>query len=880
MSFTYKSIILAARPKDHIVPGETFSVVENVAPSIKDLKDGQVLFQPHYLSIDPAMRTWLKDARSYIEPVKVGEVMRGLAIGVVKASRDARFPVGTYASGMTGWTELKVCSVDDLERYEMPPATKLTDGLGVLGVTGLTAYFGLIKIGNVKPGDFVVVSGAAGATGSVVGQIAKLKGATVLGIAGSDEKCRWLKDDLGYDEALNYKDINFHSKFRLATRNLIDIYFDNVAGEVLDMALARAKPHARFVMCGGISQHNSSNIRGLKNYLVIVSMRIRMEGFIVVDFKDEYPEAIKDLTQWLRKGNIKRKETIIKGGLERAEKALIGMYKGENTVPWHLPVWTWLFDSDYSALKGHDPDGTQGFTNVATKEHINFADLKDYSTYISTALVKVYGLQEGQNVALFSPNSVWYPVAMFSVLRVGAVVSGASPAYNIEEMIYALKTADAKYLFTVPESIPIAEAAAAEVGIPQRHIFLLEGKVEGHATVGELLEIGKSYKPTGQVEQFRLPLGKKNNDVCGYLSFSSGTTGLPKAVMIAHSNMIAQCLQLQQISFNRAIVAALPLFHITGLVYQMHLPVLLNARVYMLPKFTMDLLLQTVQDYRLSEIMLVPPILIRLVRDESLRKKYDLSSIETIACGAAPLSAEIIEMVRQRFPGVGIKQGYGMTESCACVTAHPPNKGDLKYAPYVGTIVASTELKIIDPDTGKECGFDQPGEIWARGPQVVMGYLNNPKATKETFDADGFLHTGDIGSINSEGLLSISDRLKEMIKVKGIGVAPAELEDLIHSHPDVADVAVVGIPDDYSGERPKAYVVLKPSKREAPILARELITFIQERKVRHKWLAEVEVIEEIPRSPAGKILRRALREGRNATTRRVVVVQAKGEARL
>ena len=198
-------------------------------------------------------------------------------------------------------------------------------------MTGLTAYFGILNVGQIKPGDFVVVSGAAGATGSVVGQIAKLKGCTVLGLAGTDDKCEWLVKDLGYDVALNYKDKDFAAKFRAATKGLIDVYFDNVGGEILDLALARAKPHARFVMCGGVSQYNTKDVRGPKNYLMIVSMRIRMEGFIVFDYEKEYSAARKQLLQWLEEGKIKRKETIVKGGLKEAEKALLGLYQGMNT---------------------------------------------------------------------------------------------------------------------------------------------------------------------------------------------------------------------------------------------------------------------------------------------------------------------------------------------------------------------------------------------------------------------------------------------------------------------------------------------------------------------------------------------------------------------
>lgn len=203
----------------------------------------------------------------------------------------------------------------------------------VSGITGLTAYFGILEVGKVKPGDFVVVSGAAGATGSVVGQIAKLKGCRVLGIAGTPDKCRWLVEELGFDEALNYKDPDFSKQFRAATKQLIDVYFDNVGGEILDMALGRAKPHARFVMCGGISQYNEAvhGQKGPSNYLMIVTMRIRMEGFIVFDYLEQYPKARKELAQWLEEGKIKRKETVVRGGLKEAPAALVGLYNGMNT---------------------------------------------------------------------------------------------------------------------------------------------------------------------------------------------------------------------------------------------------------------------------------------------------------------------------------------------------------------------------------------------------------------------------------------------------------------------------------------------------------------------------------------------------------------------
>lgn len=205
-----------------------------------------------------------------------------------------------------------------------------------------------------------------------------------------------------------------------------------------------------------------------------------------------------------------------------------------------------------------------------------------------------------------------------------------------------------------------------------------------------------------------------------------------------------------------------------------------------------------------------------------------------------------------------------MTESCSCITAHPPTHYDYKYASRVGQVVASTQVKIIDPDSGAECGIGKAGEILAKGPQIVMGYLYNEKATKETFDEEGWLHTGDMGVMDDEGFITITDRIKEMIKVKAIQVAPAELEDLLLGHEIIEDTAIMAIEDAYAGERPKAFVVLKPGLKEQwegkeVEIARSIIAWVKGKKVRHKWVKEVQIVEAIPKSPSGKILRRVLR---------------------
>ncbi|KAK4498053.1 hypothetical protein PRZ48_010709 [Zasmidium cellare] len=528
-------------------------------------------------------------------------------------------------------------------------------------------------------------------------------------------------------------------------------------------------------------------------------------------------------------------------------------------LPRDITTWEWLFEHPtYSPLHRFPQSQLGGFTDAITKERLSWQQVKETATHLSTALVKNYGLKVGETVSLFSANTIWYPVAMHATLRVGGKVSGASPAYNVEEMSYALQKADARFLMTHQDSMDVAVKSAEKAGVKKEHIFLLEGELEGFKSIKTLIEEGRRLGE--QVAYFRIPEGKTNFDVCGFLSFSSGTTGLPKAVMIAHQNVIAQCLQVMQItpSDHKRVLAVLPSFHITGLVHVLHLPLLINAEVYFLPAFTMEAMLNTVVEYKIPELLLVPPIVIRMIRDPVV-SKYDLSFLKRFSSGAAPMSDEVLQLLQKKFPNTGFKQGYGMTESCSCITAHPPWIYDYKYAHTVGTVVASTTVKILKED-GTEAEIGEPGEICAKGPQVVMGYLNNEAATKETFDDQGYLHTGDQGSIDENGVITILDRIKELIKVRGIGVAPAELEDLLLGHPAIEDVAVLGIPDDYSGEVPKAYVQVKPGNQESQDLGREILKYVKENKVRYKAVKEVEFIEAIPKSASGKILRRVLRD--------------------
>lgn len=309
----------------------------------------------------------------------------------------------------------------------------------------------------------------------------------------------------------------------------------------------------------------------------------------------------------------------------------------------------------------------------------------------------------------------------------------------------------------------------------------------------------------------------------------------------------------------------------------------MNGDCFMLPKFDLEDMIHQIVRHRIEELILVPPILIRIVKDP-VANRY-LPQLRRVvkrwSSGSAPISPEIIALLREKFPGTGFRQGYGATESTACISAHPPSHFDYRYASTAGKLVANTLAKVVSlDDPTVELGAGETGEIVAQGPQIAMGYLDNPAATAETFK-NGWFFTGDVGRIDAEGLLHIEDRIKEMIKVKGQQVAPAELEDLLLGHEVVEDVAVVGVPDSYAGERPKAVVVLKRGVRECEEVGRVLLEFVKGRKVRYKWLVEVEFVEVVPKSPTGKLLRRVVkaRERDGERVRGVVVREKMGRER-
>ena len=326
MSRTNRQLRLAARPVGEPRSTDWQQVEEPVA----EPGDGEFLVQVLYLSIDPAMRGWMNAGKSYIRPVEIGEVMRAGAVGRVIASRHPEFSVGDHVSGSFGVQEYCVSDGRGVTKVD-PAMAPLPVYLGTLGMSGMTAYFGLLDIGRPEPGQTVVVSGAAGAVGNVVGQVAKILGCRVIGIAGGERKCRSLVEEFGFDAAIDYQTEDVRKALREHAPDGVDIYFDNVGGDILDAVLTRLARGARIVICGAISQYNNTEpVKGPSNYMSLLVNRASMTGMVVFDYADRYGEGVAQLAEWLADGQLVSREDVVSGGVETFPETLMRLFRGEN----------------------------------------------------------------------------------------------------------------------------------------------------------------------------------------------------------------------------------------------------------------------------------------------------------------------------------------------------------------------------------------------------------------------------------------------------------------------------------------------------------------------------------------------------------------------
>jgi acyl-CoA synthetase (AMP-forming)/AMP-acid ligase II len=483
--------------------------------------------------------------------------------------------------------------------------------------------------------------------------------------------------------------------------------------------------------------------------------------------------------------------------------------------------------------------------DASSRRTVTYAQLVESVRAVAAGLAD-RGFGKGEVFAHYAPNLPEYAIAFHAVASLGGVNTTANPLLTVDELALQLRDCGARVLVTVPELLEKATAAAERSGVEEIFVY---GEADGATPFASLLESG------GRPPEVAIDPA---DDVVA-LPYSSGTTGLPKGVMLTHRNLVANICQCTHPKVstktgdefrNERAIAVLPFFHIYGLVVLMNLHLYRGATVVTMPRFDLAEFLRVIQDYRITRAWVVPPIVLALAK-HPLVDEFDLSSLEFMNSGAAPLSAELEAACGKRL-GCRMQQGYGLTETSP--TTHFVTDILAGQMPgSIGPTVPNTECRIIDVATSADAPDGEPGELCIRGPQVMKGYLNNPQATAQTIDSDGWLHTGDVAVAEADGSLRIVDRVKELIKYKGYQIAPAELEALLLTHPGIADAAVIPLPDEEAGEIPKAFVV--PSGSITP---EEVTRFVAERVAPYKKLGAVEIVDEIPKSPSGKILRRLL----------------------
>jgi acyl-CoA synthetase (AMP-forming)/AMP-acid ligase II len=483
-----------------------------------------------------------------------------------------------------------------------------------------------------------------------------------------------------------------------------------------------------------------------------------------------------------------------------------------------------------------------------TGRTLTYGMLADGIRRVATGLAR-RGFKKGDVFAIYSPNLPEYAIMFHAVASLGGIVTTVNPLYTAGELAKQLQDCRARLLITVPAFLDKAKEAAAQSGIEDIFVF---GTAEGARPFSELLDA----PPTPP----KIAVNTREDIVV--LPYSSGTTGLPKGVMLTHHNLVANLCQTQGMEnfegFGEQdiILAALPFFHIYGMVVIMKLALSNGATVVTMPRFDFQEFLATVQKYKLTVLPLVPPIVLGMVKSPAV-SQFDLSSVRLVFSGAAPLGEELARELSKKL-GCPVTQGYGMTEASPVTHLSPTRNATLKPG-SAGRIVPNTEVKLVDPTTGAELdGPNQEGELLIRGPQIMKGYLNHPQDTADSIDREGWYHTGDVGYVDADGWFFIVDRTKELIKYKGMQVAPAELEALLLTHPAVLDAAVVRRPDEEAGEVPKAFVVLKPDAASRTTKADAIMAWVAERVAPHKRIRQLEFIEQIPKSASGKILRRLL----------------------
>jgi acyl-CoA synthetase (AMP-forming)/AMP-acid ligase II len=485
-------------------------------------------------------------------------------------------------------------------------------------------------------------------------------------------------------------------------------------------------------------------------------------------------------------------------------------------------------------------DGTDGTT-------LTYEQLDRFHRRLAAAFAEA-GVRKGDVLALHSPNTIAFPTAFYAATRAGASVTTVHPLATADEFAGQLRDSAADWIVTVSPLLETARTAAERAG-GVREIFVCDS-APGHRSLIDMLAT-TAPEPHVDIDPVE--------DIAA-LPYSSGTTGIPKGVMLTHRSIATNLAQLAPVmpaGPGDRILAVLPFFHIYGLTALMNAPLRLGATVVVLPRFDLETFLAAIEKYRITRLYVAPPIVLALAKHPAV-EGYDLSSLKNIISAAAPLDADLAAACSRRLGLPPIGQAYGMTELSPGTHVVPLNAQNPPPG-TVGKLIPATEMRILsldDPD--KDLGVGHAGEIAIRGPQVMKGYLGQPRATDAMIDGDGWLRTGDVGRVDADGWLFVVDRVKELIKYKGFQVAPAELEALLLTHPKIADAAVIGVYNEDNNEVPHAFVVRRPGADD--LSEGEVTMYVAERVAPYKRIRHVTFIDGVPRAASGKILRRQLRE--------------------
>lgn len=477
----------------------------------------------------------------------------------------------------------------------------------------------------------------------------------------------------------------------------------------------------------------------------------------------------------------------------------------------------------------------------ATGKSYTYAGLADAVNRVAAGL-HARGIRKGDVVGIVSPNLPDFAVVFYAASLIGAVPSTVNPIATAEEIGAQFADSEALMIVTIPDLYEKCEAAS-RLASTVREIVVF-GEHEGATPYRELWAHGNE-PPHVDIDPA--------NDLTA-LPYSSGTSGIPKGVMLTHRNLVANLCQMEGVTAvfgpGDRVLGVLPFFHIYGMVVVMGGALRQGACIVSLPRFDFEQVLNVLQTHKVRMANIVPPILLAFAKHPVVAN-YDLSNLGYLFSGAAPLGNELATAAEQRL-GLKVRQGYGLTETSPVSHFHPMT-GDRVVLDSVGPSAPNTDCRLVDPDTGEDVAVGERGEMWIRGPQVMKGYLNKPEATAACLSPDGWFRTGDVAVVDEHGWYRIVDRVKELIKYKGLQVAPAELEALLLGHPSIADAAVIPVADPDAGEIPKAFIVAR-----TPISADDVMQYVAERVSPYKKVRQVEFIDAIPKSPSGKILRRLL----------------------